>query len=82
MAETSPIYKFRYDGFEKITQDVWVAHSNGQVEYHGVARKGAATSDTLWWVEKFVYNGSGFCTSRVSSQENQIFDDYLTLSYS
>lgn len=79
----SPVYRFRFDGKEKLIQDVWVAlASNPQmVEYHGIAKKGKLTSDAEWWVEKFAYDSNGFCTSRKSTDENQIMDNYLTLTY-
>ena len=74
----SPVYKFIYDGFIKTTQDLYAYGANGQVEYHGIAKKGAATSDEAWMIEKFTYDASDREIARTTSGENAIWDNRAT----
>lgn len=80
-------YKFRYDRFEKRIQDRWAYHSNGQVEYHGVAKKGKADTDPEWLIERWTYDGSSRPIARKTSDENVVWDNgagttYLNATYS
>lgn len=78
----SPVYTFRFDGFEKYTQDAWDYNAAGFVQYHGIAKKGAATSAAEWLVEKFTYDGDNKALTRTTSPENSIWDNRASLTYS
>lgn len=55
--------------------------SEGRPEYIGYAKRGSATSEAKWTVEKLTYNVDGaVATSRVSP-DSQVFDNYASLTY-
>lgn len=56
--------------------------SDGKLEYSGLARKGAASSDAAWLIEKFVYSGDQLVQT-LMSDFNQIWDNReTTVSFS
>lgn len=63
-----PVVKHVYDG------------SNNLI-YTGIAPRRSLTSQPSWYVFKFIYDGSNNNTDVQSTEPNQIFDNYLTLTY-
>ena len=60
----------------------FVYDSEDRPAYIGYAKKGSATLAAAWTVEKLTYTAGGFVeTSRVSP-DNQIMDNYASLTYS
>lgn len=70
------IHKF---GTEPVQQR-FIKHSNGMVEYHGIAKRGKATSDSSWSVIKLTYSGT-FLTTIQAAPANSIWDNYASLDY-
>lgn len=76
--------------FKNITG--WVGHfpglidkvildANGQVQYHGFAPKGKATSDPAWIIEKLFYDANLNYSYSLRSGINRVFDSYATETY-
>lgn len=59
----------------------FVYDTNSNVLYTGLAPRGSLTSEARWVVHKFVYSAAGDLTDILPSAPNQIYDNYLTLSY-
>lgn len=68
LSRTPVIQRFAYDGA-------------GKLEYYGIARKGSATSDSVWTIEKYVYSGDNLDYTLVSDF-TAIWDNRLSISYS
>ena len=54
----------------------------GLIGYIGYAKRGSLTSQAVWTVEKYTYTAGGDLDYTEVSAENQIMDNYLTLTYS
>jgi len=61
-------------------------NGNGDIEYHGQAVPGSATSAAVWFIRNYTYDGSNNLTAirlaNGSTVENQIWDNRAALSYS
>ena len=56
--------------------------ADGKLEYSGLARRGSATTDEAWLIEKFVYSNDQLVQT-LMSDFNQIWDNReTTVSYS
>lgn len=50
--------------------------------YNGLARRGSATSDEAWLIEKMFYNADGTLAYTLMSDFNQIWDNRASITYS
>jgi hypothetical protein len=59
----------------------FVYDSEQRPQYIGYAKRGSATSDAAWTVEKLTYTSDGLMQTSRISPANQIFDNYAGLTY-
>lgn len=69
--------QFKYSFTQKIEPDA----SNRPV-YSGIAPVGTATSQALWLIEKWTYDGNGFLTDIKNAPVFTAWDDRATATYS
>lgn len=68
LSRTPLIQRMAYDG-------------DGKLVYYGLARKGSATTDSAWLIERYTYTGDNLTLTEMSDF-NQVWDDRETISYS
>lgn len=56
------------------------ANAAGQILYAGLAPRGKATSDAVWWIRKYAYDGSGNYTGSTYA-EDVAWDDRTSATY-
>ncbi len=66
---SKPIFSYVYD-------------ANGRMTYAGVAQKGASKASAAWLLVQFTLDGNGRATDVRISDENVVFNDYATVTYS
>lgn len=59
----------------------FIRHSNGMVEYQGIAQRGIAEGDAAWYVVKMTYDSNRFLTSIKAAPRNSIWTNYASLTY-
>lgn len=62
-------------------QQVFAYDVSSRVEYLGVAQRGHATSDAVWWIFNFSYDASSNVTAIKMAPKGSIWDNRATLSY-
>ena len=56
-------------------------NANGLISYYGIARKGKLTSDAVWLIEQYLYDGNNNLTSIKTSNLDVIWDNRACLTY-
>lgn len=54
---------------------------SGNLTYEGIAPRGAATSDAVWFIQKFAYDGDNNLISIKTSPSNQTWDGRAASTY-
>lgn|GEM_PF-3769659 len=65
-----------------LIQEAFFYDASGRLEYHGIAKRGAATSEAAWWVEKWSYTGDSSSPDTIKvAPEGSILDNRASLVY-
>lgn len=63
-------------------QQLFEYHSNGQVEFHGIAARGIAEGTAAWYITKSAFNGNNQVTSVKVAPVQSRWTDRSSLTYS
>ncbi len=62
-------------------QQRFAYHANGQIEFHGIGKRGTADSAAAWYVTKSTFNGNNQVTDIKVAPQQSVWDDRATLVF-